>query len=515
MGRDRTRLERLENLQNSFSVLTPTLNYVIVADGITFNSVPLTGDATITSAGALTVTQIRGHLLGDTTPNTGAVLLGDGARWNSIALIGDITVTDGIGTVLVTQINGVPLGVTTDTAGNLLIAQGGTGWRSRAVSGDITLSSLGVTTIGTNKVTNAKAAQMAAVSVKVNATNVLANASDLATTGGSNAMLMESGGGALVWGLIGSANFNANVVTNAVFRQSAARSVVGVTGNATANVADIQGTADQVLAVNTAGTALTFTTVATGGITANAVTNAKLAQMAAKTFKGNNTAGTANALDLTLDLCRAALDPADYAGSTTGTGTYTATLTPTPVAYTSGQQYNLIFTSTNTTATPTVNLNSLGAKTLKKDGATLGIGQIRGGAVHTATYDGTDMQLTSPMPGPVLLACIIGINLKTVANTALYTVPAGKTCLITQALVNCTAATAITVAATAGVGVASGDIYAAVVLTGLTATTKCWGWSTQGLIVNVAAASVINFNVTGAATGTSQTADVYLYGQLF
>src|SRR5262249_44990227 len=44
-----------------------------------------------------------------------------------------------------------------------------------------------------------------------------------------------------------------NVVSNAKFRQGVARSVVGVTGNATANVADIQGTANQVLRVNSTG----------------------------------------------------------------------------------------------------------------------------------------------------------------------------------------------------------------------------------------------------------------------
>lgn len=49
-----------------------------------------------------------------------------------------------------------------------------------------------------------------------------------------------------------------NVVTNAKFRQGVARSVVGVTGNATANVADIQGTANQVLRVDSAGTGLAF-----------------------------------------------------------------------------------------------------------------------------------------------------------------------------------------------------------------------------------------------------------------
>lgn len=50
----------------------------------------------------------------------------------------------------------------------------------------------------------------------------------------------------------------ANAVSNAKFRQGAALSVVGVTGNATANVADIAGTTNQVLTVNSGGTALTF-----------------------------------------------------------------------------------------------------------------------------------------------------------------------------------------------------------------------------------------------------------------
>jgi len=49
-----------------------------------------------------------------------------------------------------------------------------------------------------------------------------------------------------------------NAVTDAKFRQGVARSVVGVTGNATANTADIQGATDTVLRVNGAGTAVAF-----------------------------------------------------------------------------------------------------------------------------------------------------------------------------------------------------------------------------------------------------------------
>lgn len=54
----------------------------------------------------------------------------------------------------------------------------------------------------------------------------------------------------------------ANQVTRANQAQGVARSVIGVTGNATANVADIQGTANQFLGVNSAGTALGFQTMA-------------------------------------------------------------------------------------------------------------------------------------------------------------------------------------------------------------------------------------------------------------
>jgi hypothetical protein len=63
--------------------------------------------------------------------------------------------------------------------------------------------------------------------------------------------------------------------------QGSARSVLGVTGNATADVAIIQGAADQVLRVNGAGTALAFGMVATGGIADNAVTYIKMQDVSA------------------------------------------------------------------------------------------------------------------------------------------------------------------------------------------------------------------------------------------
>jgi hypothetical protein len=131
--------------------------------------------------------------------------------------------------------------------------------------GDITVSSTGaVWTIDDDVVTFPKMQ------------NILTDSligRDTAGTGdpeniGLNATLSMDGAGnlqraALSGDISASAGSNttaigANKVTSAMLRQGVARSVIGVTGNATANVADIQGTTDQVLRINGAGTALAF-----------------------------------------------------------------------------------------------------------------------------------------------------------------------------------------------------------------------------------------------------------------
>lgn len=93
---------------------------------------------------------------------------------------------------------------------------------------------------------------------------------------------------------------SANGVGNGQLRQGAARSVVGNCTNIAANVADVVGTANQVLQINSAGTACSWALLSGANLNANTVANSNLAQGAAATLKGNPTAALANEQDFTI-----------------------------------------------------------------------------------------------------------------------------------------------------------------------------------------------------------------------
>lgn len=98
------------------------------------------------------------------TGNTDGTTAWASAGSLSVTLGGDVTGPSGSNTVA--KINGVGLGTTTATAGNLLIADGSQ-WVSTAMSGDATINSSGVFTIGSNKVTYAKMQATAAPGVLI------------------------------------------------------------------------------------------------------------------------------------------------------------------------------------------------------------------------------------------------------------------------------------------------------------------------------------------------------------
>ena len=76
-----------------------------------------------------------------------------------------------------------------------------------------------------------------------------------------------------------------------------------------------------------------------------------------------------------------------------GTDAYAATLAPAITAYTTDQKVYLKFTNANTGAA-TINLNGLGAKSIKKSGtAALVAGDISAGQILCLVYDGTNFQV--------------------------------------------------------------------------------------------------------------------------
>jgi hypothetical protein len=85
-----------------------------------------------------------------------------------------------------------------------------------------------------------------------------------------------------------------------------------------------------------------------------------------------------------------------WGGTAGGTAdALTITLTPAITAYAAGQIFQFIAASTNVTATPSININGVGVKTIKRQsGAAIQAGDISAGAVVQVAYNGTDFLLT-------------------------------------------------------------------------------------------------------------------------
>ncbi len=132
--------------------------------------------------------------------------------------------------------------------------------------------------------------------------------------------------------------------------------------------------------------------------------------------------------------------------------------------------------------------------------------------VDLVNFDGTADIST----GPCILSTTTGIDAKSVATTALYTVPAAKTAIITGAVVRVTVAAAITVVPTLGIGrnATQDDIFASTTLTGLDATTKVYVFDALGTFAVAAATEVVSLGIDTGATATTMTISIDLIGYI-
>lgn len=99
--------------------------------------------------------------------------------------------------------------------------------------------------------------------------------------------------------------------------------------------------------------------------------------------------------------------------SVSGADTITATCAPAITAYAAGQFFTFVSAGANTGAV-TLNINSLGAKSVTKEGATaLAAGDIASGAVVCVEYDGTRFQLVGGRALGAILAALAGLDAST------------------------------------------------------------------------------------------------------
>lgn len=220
------------------------------------------------------------------------------------ALTGDVTTSAGSVATTVAQINGVSLGSTTATSGNLLIGSG-TQWVTKAVTGDVTITSAGVTAIGSSKVTNAMLAGSIASSKLVgtdiatvgtitsgtwNAGAVTSSGSFNSTGTGSTAQY-QIGGSTALW----IDNTNLNTIAGA----SSGNSTMSQSGggeNGTRNTA----LGNAALNANTTGSA--NTAIGRGAMQSNQTGSANIAigrgALSSSTSAGNTIAIGNNALNV-------------------------------------------------------------------------------------------------------------------------------------------------------------------------------------------------------------------------
>jgi len=177
-----------------------------------------------------------------------------------------------------------------------------------------------------------------------------------------------------------------------------------------------------------------------------------------------------------------------YLTSISGTDTIIATAPVSMSALAAGQTFRFIAAGANTTTSVTLNINSIGAKNITKNGTTaLAVGDIPASSVVVVVYDGTQFQLISLLSASSLLS-----TNNTWTGKQTFT---GTSSVISSKFVN--ALEGVTVSATAATGTINYDVTTQSVLYYTNNASANW-------TVNFRASSGTSLN-TAMATGESIT----------
>lgn len=117
------------------------------------------------------------------------------------------------------------------------------------------------------------------------------------------------------------------------------------------------------------------------------------------------------------------------------------------------------------------------------------------------------------------LNTVASVDLTTTGSTAIYTVPAGKSCVVQDVLLRIATASGANGDAAVQVEItgSSGDVIPSTTLIGATATTDVFRLGPQfgGVFRVGAAADIFYLNVTSAESGTTLTVAVDVFGYTF
>lgn len=137
-------------------------------------------------------------------------------------------------------------------------------------------------------------------------------------------------------------------------------------------------------------------------VTAGAVTAVTDYRLVTPYYRITSSATNTVACDPTTGVCQlhsTSTPDVYYCADAGSTDAYACTPSPAPGAYVTGTVIYLFKANTVNTGAATLNVNSLGAKTIKKytttGGTDLADGDIRAGQIVAVVYDGTNMQMVS------------------------------------------------------------------------------------------------------------------------